>query len=311
MSITTSDNNEHIKMIESPFPRHFHFQTEDTVTTSFTKMNIITPVISKPARNIMDLIMLVTGASLNVFLGLSITLNSIMHTSSNCYVMSLMFSNFVVLLEPLKQVFDWIFDIHLEMNLDYVFMMSFSTSILIIILLNVETYVVICQKNSPLRNTLLKISTAIKGVSFIWILCIMLIAMELHLYDHFQKEIMHDIYISSSVMFLIFPSFILILLNYFTLYDLIISKSIIGAWPSEDIKRFIFLVGVNVGFFLTMVPYRIVRIIIFITQSYNDMAIEITYIMIKMHPTILPIICFITLKRTRQTFKDNDALSTA
>ncbi|KYN33041.1 hypothetical protein ALC56_12675 [Trachymyrmex septentrionalis] len=272
---------------------------QNLITTNPTKMNIIIPIIPATVRNIMDFTLLVVGISLNAFLGLFIVLNSTMHTSTNCYIVGLVLSNFVILLEPLEQVLNWIFDIRLEMNLDYVFFMSFVTSNLTIILLNIETYVVICQKNSPLLKPLLKISTAIKGILFIWAICTMATAIELHLYDHFVKEIMYDIYVSSTIMFLIFPCFIFILLNYFILHDLILLKSQTETL-SKDMKRFISLVGIYTGFFVTMVPYRIARAITLITQSHsNNMAIEITYTMVKMYPTILPIICFIIWKESR------------
>lgn len=225
--------------IENSFPR---IQTDPINSTmNLTKLNVIIPIIPEPVRSIMDLILLVTGVSLNAFLGFFIVLNSTMYTSTNCYIVGLVFSNFVILLEPLEQVFDWIFDINLKMNLDYIFLISFATSILTIILLNIEAYVVICQKDSPLRKSLLKISTAIKGILLIWASCIMTIAMELHLYDHFNEEVMHHIYISFTIMFLIFPCLIFIMLDYFILHDLIISKSIIGTWPSKEFEHFIFL----------------------------------------------------------------------
>lgn len=223
--------------MENPFQ---HIQTPIT-TTNPTKMNIIVAIIPESIRNIMDLVLLVVGISLNAFLGLFIVLNSIMYNSTNCYIVGLVLSNFVILLEPLERIFEWIFDIHLNMNLDYVSLMSFATSVLTTSLLNIEAYIAICQKNSPLHKLFLKISTAIKGILIIWAMCIMSIAMELHLYDHFKEEIVFDIYVSSTVMFLIFPCFIFIILNYFILYDLKISKSINGTWPNKDIEHFIFL----------------------------------------------------------------------
>ncbi|XP_018311278.1 uncharacterized protein [Mycetomoellerius zeteki] len=224
--------------IQNSFPR---IQVDLITTTNPTKMNIIIPIIPATVRNIMDFTLLMAGISLNTFLGLFIVLNSTMHTSTNCYIMSLILSNFVILLEPLERVLNWIFDINLEMNLDYVFLMSYATSNLTIILLNIETYVIVYQKNSPLLKSLLKISTAIKGILFVWTMCIMATAIELHLYDHFVKEIMYDIYVSSTIMFIIFPCFIIVLLNYFILHDLTLLKSRTETWLSKDMKRFIFL----------------------------------------------------------------------
>ncbi|CAL1684351.1 unnamed protein product [Lasius platythorax] len=281
-------------------------QTDPIVTTNPTKMNIIIPIIPEPVRNIMDFTLLVAGTSLNALLTLIIISNSSMYTSTNCYIVSLALSNLTILLEPLQQIIRWIFDIDLMMNLDYIFLVSFGTSILTIIILNIEAYVVICQKNWHLHKSLVKISTAIKGILFIWIMCIMVTAMELNLYDHYEKEIVHDIYVSSTVMFLIFPCFIFIMLDCFILYDLIISKLIIGTWPNKDIERFVSLVGITIGFFLTMIPYRIVRaidLLISATSCCSDTTIEIVYTMVKMYPMILPIIYFITSEEFRQALQ--------
>ncbi|XP_011863990.1 PREDICTED: uncharacterized protein LOC105559937 isoform X2 [Vollenhovia emeryi] len=286
---------------ENPF---LYVHTQLTTTTNPIKMNVIKPIIPESTRSIIDLVLLIAGVILNTFLGLFIVSNSAMYNSTNCYVFGLVLSNFVILLEPLERILEWIFDVHLEMNLDYVFLLSFATSILTIILLNIEAYIVICQKNSPLRKSILKTSTAIKGIIFIWVTCITVVAMELHLYDHFEEEVANDIYVSSTVMFLIFPCFIFILLDYFILYDLIVSKSLSGTWPSKGIERFIFLVGVNMGFLLTMIPYRIAKAIALLTHPhYNDMVIEVTYTMLKVYPIILPIICFVTSKDYHQILK--------
>lgn len=217
------------------------FRTNPISTANPTKMNIIIPIIPEPVRDIMDFTLVTAGVCLNIFLDLIIVLNSSMYTSINCYVISLGFSSLIILLEPLQQVLRWIFDINLNMNLDYIFLVTFATSILIIILLNIEMYVIICQKSSPLCKPLQKISTAVKGILFIWVMSIMMVSLELSLYEHYEKEVMHDIYVSSTIMFLIFPCFIFIMVNCFILYDLIISKSIDGTWPSKDVERFVFL----------------------------------------------------------------------
>lgn len=226
-----------ISHLEHPFPR----MDKDFITTQATKMNIITPIIPEHIRNIMDLVLLVIGVSLNAFLGIFIASNSTLYSSTNCYIISLIFSNLVILLEPLERTLEWILDIHLGMNLDYVFSLSFGTSILTMMLLHIEGYIIICQKSSPFRKSFVKISTAIKGILIVWLACIMMIAMELRLYDFFEKETVFDIYGSFLVMFLILPCFIFIVLDCFILYDLTISKLMSGAWPSKDVTHFIFL----------------------------------------------------------------------
>lgn len=213
----------------------------NVVTTNPTKINVIVPIIPENARQIMDATLLATGVVLNILLGLAITSNSSMRTSANCYVISLVFANLVILLEPLQQTLRRTFHVDLRINLDYVFFVTFAASIFTLILLNIEIYITVSYKSSSVRNTILKTSTAVKGVLIVWITCVTMSAVELHMYDFFEKEIMYDIYVSSTVMFLIFPCLIFVLLDCFMLYDLIMSKSIDGTWPGRDIERFIFL----------------------------------------------------------------------
>jgi len=55
-----------------------------------------------------------------------------------------------------------------------------------------------------------------------------------------------------------------------------------------------------------MIPYRIARAIALITQSYyNNIAIEITYTMVKIYPIILPIICFVISKEFHEVSQGN------
>ncbi|XP_032676382.1 uncharacterized protein LOC116846538 [Odontomachus brunneus] len=279
---------------------HEHFNE----TMNPTRMNVIVPIIPKPTRDIMDLTLLAVGVSLNVLFCLVILRNSFLRTTANCYIISLMCSNLLILIEPLQQVFYWLFDVYFTMNLDYVFLLTFDSSVLTIVQLNIEAYVVICHKSSPLHAPLLKIRTAVKGILFIWIMCIVLICTELKLYEHFEQEVMYDICVSSTFMFLVFPGFIFVMLDCFILYDLITMKSIDGTWSSIDIERFILLVNITVGFILFMIPYRVVRSVTLITSfCCSDLTIEIVYTLVKIYPIILPLTCLLISAKFRQAFK--------
>lgn len=233
------DMREIQRYMENPFPTS---RINPISTTNPTKINIIVPIIPEPIRDIMDFTLLVAGVWLNILLDLVIVLNPPMRTSTNFYVMSLTLSSLTILLEPLQRVLRWIVDINLNINLDYIFLVTFATSVLIIILLNIETYVIICQKSSPLRKPLQKVSTAVKGILFIWVMSIMMVSLELRMYEHYEQEVVHDIYVSSTVMFLIFPGFIFIMVDYFILYHLVTSRSETERrWPSKDVERFVFL----------------------------------------------------------------------
>jgi len=227
------------RWIDQPFSRMY--REDSSAILHSAKMNIIVPIISEFTRNIIDLMVVVTGASLNTLLALVIVLNRYMHTSASCYIMSLVFSNVLILIEPLKQVLHWSLDVKLEVNLDYTFLISFSTSILAIILLNIETYVVVCCKDSARYKQLLKISMAVKCILYIWVICVIATAMELHLYILFEEEVTYHIYGAFTIMFLILPCFIFVTLDFFIVYNLKISKLMDDAWPTEDIERFIFL----------------------------------------------------------------------
>ncbi|XP_019700930.1 uncharacterized protein LOC109504663 [Harpegnathos saltator] len=282
---------------------HKKLQLNDTYLNP-TKMNTIIPIIPKPTRDIMDLVLLLLGCNLNVLLGLVILLNSSMRTTANCYIMSLVCSNLMILIEPFKQALRWIFDMHLRINLDYIFLVTFGTSVLTTVQLHIEAYVVICHQSSRLRAPLLKISTAVKGILFIWIMSVVLTCTELHLYKHYEKEVMYDICVSSTVMFLMFPCFIFVMLDSFILYDLITMRSIDGTWSSKDIERFLLLVSITVGFVFFMMPYRVARSLTLITSfCCSDLAIEVVYTMVKMYPTVLPITCFVMSEKFRRALE--------
>jgi len=232
-------NEDVYRWIDQPWP---HMSWEDSsAKLQSNEMNIIVPIIPEFTRNIIDSTLVVTSASLNTLLVLVIVLNRCLHTSTSCYIMSLVFSNVLILIEPLKQVLHWSLGVKLEVNLDYTFLISFSTSILTIILLNIKTYVIICRKDSVLRKRLLKISMAVKCILYIWVMCVMATAVELHLYIYFEEEVMYHIYGAFTVMFLVLPCFVFVMLDFFIIHNLIISKLMYDAWPTEDIERFIFL----------------------------------------------------------------------
>lgn len=210
-------------------------------TKQSARMNIIVPIIPQPTRNIMDLTLLVMGANLNVLLSLIILRNPSMRTTANCYIISLVCSNLMILIEPLQQVLRWLFDVNLTLNLDYIFLVTFDTSMVMIVQLNIEAYVVICHRNLPLRASLLKIPTAVKGILFTWIMCIILTCLELKLYEHFEEEVVYDICASSTFMFLVLPCLIFITLDCFILYDLITMRSMDGKWSGKDVECFVLL----------------------------------------------------------------------
>ncbi|XP_014468579.1 PREDICTED: uncharacterized protein LOC106741282 [Dinoponera quadriceps] len=269
-----------------------------------TRLNIIKPIIPQPTRHIMDLVFLVAGTTSNALLVLVILVNFFMRTTTNCYIISLVCSNLIILIEPLQQMFRWMFGVYLGINLDYVFLVTFDTSVLTIVQLNIEAYVVICHRSSPLCAPLLKISTAVKGVLLIWIMCIVLTCTELHLYEHFMKEIMHDICLSSTAMFIAFPCFIFVTLECFILYDLITMRSIDGTCSSEDIERFVLLAGITVGFVLFMIPYRAARSLALVTTfCCDDSTIEVVYAMVKMYTTILPFTCYAISAKFRRALE--------
>lgn len=131
---------------------------------------------------------------------------------------------------------DWIFDIRFVMNLDYVLLRELLR-VLTIILPNIEVYV--CQKGSLLHKHVSRISIAVKGVLYV---CAMCVNGDGHGTEAVRalrgRGVMYHIYEMSTIMFFVFPCFILVMLDSFILT---ISKLMDGAWPSEDTGRFVFL----------------------------------------------------------------------
>ncbi|KAG7213177.1 hypothetical protein KM043_002492 [Ampulex compressa] len=238
--------------METSFPK---ISTDVLATTNPTKVNIFVPSIPEHSRYVADLVLLCVGILLNVLLLVFTVFNPSTHKSTACYVASLAFSNFVILLEPLQQVLRWSSQLDLQLNLDYVCLTSFDITMLTTALLNIQMYVTLCQPNWSLTRSMVKLYSGVKAVATIWTFSVVATAVDLHLYDFFD-EVMYDIYVFSTFMFLILPTAIFVILDLLILYELLILKWAEGSWRDKELNDFLTL-GEPWNLILTLTTCRL------------------------------------------------------
>lgn len=209
-----------------------------TTTTELTKINIIAVTLSEYTQNAVDITLVILGASLNLSIIFIVALNSSLRVSTSCYVISLVASNLIIMIEPSQRILRSIFELNIPMNLDYVFHVSFYSAVLTIVILSIENYIGACERHYSIHEYFTKLSNTSKRIVFIWLISIMITAMELHLYDHFERDDMHDIFAASTIMFVVLPFLILVLIHCAIMYELLLAKSIEGQWRSRDLDNF-------------------------------------------------------------------------
>lgn len=182
---------------------------------------------------IMNHLLLILGIVLNLLIIIVITFNSSMHKSTSCYILSLVLSNLILLLDTLQNVLAWWYNIQMNLDLQFITDVTFKASILTLVMLTIDRYLLICSTNSvsiynSIGITVPKFKTAAKSVIIIWIMISMATAMELHLYVQFEWEVPYkhnvdpaiQIFVISTFIFLFLPSGLIIFLVSLMAYEL-------------------------------------------------------------------------------------------
>ena len=174
----------------------------------------------------MNHLLLFLGFALNLLIIIVVICNSSMHKSTICYILSLVLSNFILLLDILRNVLAKWFKIQMYLDEKYITNLTFKASILTVAMLTIDRYLFISSidslsvYNSSCR-AVLQIKTAVKSVIIIWIMTFVATAMELHLYFEFKWEGVYkhnvdpaiQIFLMFTFVFLFLPSIIIIFLG--------------------------------------------------------------------------------------------------
>ncbi|CAK9820716.1 hypothetical protein ANTPLA_LOCUS10795 [Anthophora plagiata] len=278
-----------LKNMEVSFPI---FPTTQPKSTSPTKINLIVSSIPLFDARIMNLIFLIVGASLNLLIISVIVFKSSMRTSMNLYIVSFACSNLVILIEPLEEILRWFFNVNMKLNMDYVCLINFDVSVITIVILKFMLYITIFEQQISFGHMLMKRFTTLKGILLIWCSCIISLAIGLHIYDFFEGD-MADIYVWSTIMFIVMPFIIFLAIDSLILYELMILKMIEGSWRRKYLRNYVMLVIVAIAFFLIRTPYRLARAINFIEPKAlccTDSKREVLYFMAKTFPIIFSLI---------------------
>ncbi|KAK2582814.1 hypothetical protein KPH14_008901 [Odynerus spinipes] len=279
-----------------------------TTTIESTKINVIAITFSEYTQDAVDLFLSILGLSLNLSIVILVALNSCLRVSTSCYAISLVGSNLVILIEPTRRILRSIFQLNLPVNLDYVFHVSFYSSVLTIVMFSIENYIAACDRHASLYKSYVIVSKTLRKLIIVWSVSVLITAMELHLYEHFEKEDLHEIYAASTIMFLVLPFFTLLLLHCAIFYELLLLKSIEGKWRQREFDNFRLSFGLTIAFLFTMVPYRIAKVVMALnpkaTWCCSAKQMEILYILIKIFPIACPAVCYSAYDKFRKVLED-------
>ncbi|XP_017877674.1 uncharacterized protein LOC108623590 [Ceratina calcarata] len=257
-----------------------------------TKINTIVSNIPLSDARVINLILLVLGASLNFLILIVIVSRSCSRTPMNMFIISLAFSNMVILIEPLEETIRWFFGVDMKLNMDYVCMISFDVSVVTIALIKFMQYIRMFQEQVPCAQALLKNFTAMKGIVLVWSATIISLAIGLHIYDFFEGD-MADIYVWNTIMFIAMPVIISLALDALIIYELFILKSIEGEWRWKEVRHYIMLIIIAIAFLAVRTPYRLARAINFIEPKASCCTAkkrELLYFIAKTYPTVFSLI---------------------
>lgn len=187
-------------------------------------------------EKIVELIILITGFILNVLVLLAIIVRNSMRTSTGCYLLNLVICNFIALLDILGNVVDRWFNLNFKPDVDYINRVTLLVYIFTITVFSVDRYIIFCCSKFSWRITLTEISTAAKGIFIIWSFASIFTAMEFNLYDKFQRQTVINLYIFTTIIYLIMASSIIIILNIIIIIQIIENKIDSGEekWRMKD-----------------------------------------------------------------------------
>ncbi|XP_076238928.1 uncharacterized protein LOC143182071 [Calliopsis andreniformis] len=280
--------------------------TNFTTNSNSTKINIMTSHIPLPTRRIINLLLLIGGANLNFLIILVIVFNFCMRTPMNLYIISLAYSNMVILLEPLEQILYWFFNISTELNMDYVCLVNFNVSIVTIVILKLQLYLNTFKQHETFGQPLINMLGIIKNILLIWILNIMALTIELHTFEYAAENTRY-IYIWNTFTFTSIPCILFVVIDSFSLYQLMVLKMVEGSWRTKELQQFYMLVATGITFFCIRLPYRLARAINFIAPTSAccvDKTREILFFIAKTYPIVFPIIYITLSSEFRAAFQE-------
>lgn len=161
-------------------------------------------------REIIDLIILIIGFIFNILLFVSIILRPLMRTSSGYYVLSLVISNFVLLLDVLDNVLHTWWNIKFSPDVDFIGRVTLQASIHTIAVFSLDRYVTYCRSGTVWHKEALQGTTGLKAILIVWSFASITTAQELHLYEMFRKETVINLYVFFTIMYLVLPTGIIL-----------------------------------------------------------------------------------------------------
>lgn len=191
-------------------------------------------------------VLLILGLTFNFLIIIVIVLNHSMHKSTSCYILSIILSNLILLLDTLRNVLTWWYNIEMLLNIPYIINLTFNGSILTLGTLTIDRYIFINKGNSLSNLMYCKISqlkTAAKAVVIIWTISSIITAMEFHLYSKFKRNEEYanevdpriQIFVIFTFIFMVMPMVLIFWLGSLLIYEMEQLRMIAGV-NKEDVE---------------------------------------------------------------------------
>lgn len=162
-------------------------------------------------RNITELVILIVGVILNTLIFLSIILRSFIRTSSSgYYIISLIISNFILLIDVLDNVLNTWLNIKFNPDVDFISRVTLQASIHTIAVFSLDRYITYCRSGTIWHKEILQKSTGLKAILIVWSFASITTAQELHLYEMFNNETVINLYVFFTIMYLVLPTGIIL-----------------------------------------------------------------------------------------------------
>ncbi|CAG5107661.1 Protein of unknown function [Cotesia congregata] len=280
---------------------------EEAAVPSFSHQHVFTfsAELDSTVQKIVDLSIVIVAISMNTVILVSIFMRKLLYTSVGCYILSLILSNFVNILDLLRNIVVYWCNLKFKTDPDYINQVTFRSTVCTVTLLTVDRYIAFCCKETVWHKILLKASTAAKSVVIIWSFCSITTIMELHLYDHYVKHTGIILSVFTTTMYLITTTSIITLLIVIIIVQLKENKPIPKSmWRTEQSDSLRLLVGIIIGLYVTLVPDRIFTIL-YHTSSFccSLFTKNFCYYLAKSSSIISPIIWIGTSKLLRQSIQ--------
>ncbi|XP_043273305.1 uncharacterized protein [Venturia canescens] len=257
--------------------------------------------------SITDVAVLPIGIILDLAIVIAILSNRRLHNTVCCYVMSITISSSFMLLIVADDVLKSWFSFEYDPSFYYYFIivrMSLHSSSLTLVTLTLDRFIAICRTDSEWHVIVSETMTAVKAVLIIWCYASVLSILEMNLYEYFihVDSNIEVVFYWSTGMYVIFPTIIIFGLDFMLGLEIFGYRELIKTkWSHQDLESLLLLIGLTVGFYVTMIPKWVAQMVFTKNREIccSQTSVDVVYHLLKFSALTVPITCIIALKDLR------------